>query len=414
MAGADPQIEWYLAREGQQYGPLTHIEMQKLVEFGHLRPTDLIWRQGFPDWRTASAVFPMRPSPMAAPLPAASTSERFRASEAAQRVQHHQPARATVPDRTPAASPAVAATHPAALQPDLYRLAVGADGRAGGDRTAVKRPIHTVRRLLLTASVLAIVAGGVWLLVSYYNRSPGPSGIETVPWGPAASESQPFRVSGDTAGAVDRGFQSASLWRVIKQEFPEWYAQRLNEVAKLKSEQRDDNAIARYLVEAVVALRRKHAAQALAASPAALQMVATTFLDNLKLLSKHSVEACYGFIAQGEMSAVVLPLMNKSEHSHLQRQTTAVFEAIAEGRKAPLTHLPPRKEDYEALARLLTERGWSQSDLQLFTDPRALARANPEQVCRMVQDWFAAQLAIEDPELQLRLLFESLRPVVAG
>jgi hypothetical protein len=32
----------------------------------------------------------------------------------------------------------------------------------------------------------------------------------------------------------------------------------------------------------------------------------------------------------------------------------------------------------------------------------------------MVQDWFAAQIAIKDPAVQLRLLIESLRPVVAG
>ncbi|HZA00808.1 MAG TPA: hypothetical protein VE665_00855, partial [Hyphomicrobiaceae bacterium] len=341
-------------------------------------------------------------------------SEQFRASEAVRQVPRQQPARAAAPDRSLAASRAAPAAHSAASQHEQYRLAVGAERRPGGDSPAAKRPHHTIRRLLRAASLLAVVAGSAWLLLSQYNKLPGQSGLEMAPWGPGASESPPFRVSGDTIGAVDRGFQSASLWRVIKQEFPEWYTQRLNEVAKLKSEQRDDDAVTRYLVEAVVALRRKHAAQALAASPASLRTVATTFLDNLKHLSQHSVEACYGFIAQGEMSAAVLPLLNKPEHPHLQRQTTAVFEAVAEGRKAPLTHLPPRKDDYDALARLLTERGWTQSDLQLFTDPRALARANSEQVCKMVQDWFAAQLSIQEPELQLRLLFESLRPVVAG
>jgi hypothetical protein len=270
-----------------------------------------------------------------------------------------------------------------------------------------------MRRLLLAASVLAIVAGGAWLIVHHYERLSGPASLEPARPGPTAeiSESPPFRVSGDTVGDIDRSFQRAALWRAIKQEFPEWYTQRLNEVAKLKSEQRDDVAIARYLVEAVVALRRKHSAQALAASPGALRMVAGAFLDTLKNLSKYGVEACYGYISQGETSAAVLTLIN--EHlGYLHRQTTAVFEA--EGRKSPQTHLPPRKDDYDALARVLTERGWSQSDLQLFTNPRALARASPEQVCKMVQDWFAAQLAIQEPEIQVRLLFESLRPVVAG
>ena len=32
----------------------------------------------------------------------------------------------------------------------------------------------------------------------------------------------------------------------------------------------------------------------------------------------------------------------------------------------------------------------------------------------MVQDWFAAQLAVGDEEVQVRLLIEALKPVVAG
>jgi hypothetical protein len=35
-------------------------------------------------------------------------------------------------------------------------------------------------------------------------------------------------------------------------------------------------------------------------------------------------------------------------------------------------------------------------------------------VCQLVHDWFGAQLAIKDPDMQLRLLVDSLRPVVAG
>jgi hypothetical protein len=50
-------IEWYLARDDQQIGPLTDIEMKKFIELGHMRPTDLVWRKGFADWQQASAVF---------------------------------------------------------------------------------------------------------------------------------------------------------------------------------------------------------------------------------------------------------------------------------------------------------------------------------------------------------------------
>ncbi|MBO0766629.1 MAG: DUF4339 domain-containing protein, partial [Hyphomicrobiaceae bacterium] len=51
---------WYLARGGQQFGPISEAEMAKLVELGHLKSTDLLWRDGFPDWRPAMLVFPPR------------------------------------------------------------------------------------------------------------------------------------------------------------------------------------------------------------------------------------------------------------------------------------------------------------------------------------------------------------------
>jgi hypothetical protein len=66
------------------------------------------------------------------------------------------------------------------------------------------------------------------------------------------------------------------------------------------------------------------------------------------------------------------------------------------------------------LAADLAKLGWTADDMQLFSDERALARAQPAKVCQMVHDWFAAQLAIRDPDVQHRLLVDSLRPVVAG
>ncbi len=226
----------------------------------------------------------------------------------------------------------------------------------------------------------------------------------------------PFRALGDTADATDKAFQQAALWRVIKQQFPEWYDEHLKEAMRIKTDQRDDAAVEKYLAESIVSLRRSNANQALSASPAALRTIAATFLDNLKHLTEYSTDACYAFISQGELSPQVIELMGTPDHvQHLQRQVTSVFEAVAEGRKSPETHTPPRKADYDALTQALTaRRGWTDADLQLFSDPRALARAKPDVVCKMVTDWFAAQLSITEPDVQIRLLVESLRPVVAG
>jgi hypothetical protein len=50
--------QWYLSRDGQQYGPISDAELTRLHELGHVLATDLLWRQGFPQWRTALVLFP--------------------------------------------------------------------------------------------------------------------------------------------------------------------------------------------------------------------------------------------------------------------------------------------------------------------------------------------------------------------
>ena len=60
MTAPASQIQWYLAREGQQYGPLSDAELAKFIELGHLQPNDLLWREGFPDWRPALVLFPQQ------------------------------------------------------------------------------------------------------------------------------------------------------------------------------------------------------------------------------------------------------------------------------------------------------------------------------------------------------------------
>jgi hypothetical protein len=209
--------------------------------------------------------------------------------------------------------------------------------------------------------------------------------------------------------------QRSAVWKLLKTEFPDWYGDRVRDTARLKSEGKADKAISQHLAEQLVALRRKHVTDALAASPQNLKSVATAFLENLERLSRHSVDACYGFISQGETNPLIVELTQASEHTpSLQRQAAAIFTAIVEGRRTPAQHRQPTREDYDQLAMQLAKRGWSPLDLQLFSDARSLARAAPERVCRMVQDWFAAQLAVSDEEVQVRLLIEALKPVVAG
>lgn len=414
MAGGPPQVEWYIARDGQQHGPLSDLEMRKFVELGHLRPTDLVWRQGFPDWRPAPAVFPA-PAPQPRPQPGPARPAAQPARQAAPRAAAarpnfaaaHEP-RSAAPEPRPASNPvAVAPPYEHDDEADMEDEDLPSEASGGRVRSIIK----------MLALVVAL-GGASWLAVDYI---PNPANIVAM-LGTSSESSQDapegagsLNEVGGNAEEIDSSLQRVALWHIVKREFPEWYQQRLEEAARLKSGGRDDGFVSRHLAQALVTLRRQHAEQALAASPDALRGIAGSFLDSLKHLAEHSTQACYGFISQGEASPEVLELMNSPEHlAPLQRQAAAMFNAVAEGKRSPQTHLPPRQSDYQALTQELTNRGWTERDIQLFSNPRALAQAPPEEVCRLVQDWFAAQLAIEDQDIQLRLLIESLKPVVAG
>ena len=465
MSGSEHPIEWYLARDGQQFGPLSDVELKKFVELGHLRATDLLWRHGFSDWRPASSLFPLQraaPSPAGAPQqpqqtarPAPSDGPRVASELRTEGAVGGGPAGNA---GSPAGQTAVRPSQVARSGPQ-QPMAGGAGGgqrpqRKGPGPQAAARPtsarpargpVTRGRRFpwvgVIVCLLLAGLAGTALALhrsgklsalmadfglsdVADTSDARNVTGSNPNGAGQASAvssqnrdslQNSPLQGFGSSAEDVDTGFQKAALWRLLKKEFPDWYGEQVKQAARLRSEQKDDKAIAQSIAEALVALRRKHVAEALSASPSRLRLLASSFLDNLGRLAGTSIEACYGFISQGETSPMVVELLRASEHTaNLQAQSVAVFEAIIEGRKTPRAPATPRREDYDALAAQLAKRGWSPTDLQLFSDARALSRASPQKVCQMVQDWFAAQLAVKDEDVQMRLLVEALKPVVSG
>lgn len=395
MTGQQADVQWYIAREGKQHGPLSDVEMRTFVAQGHLKPTDLIWRPGFADWRPAPAVFPfqqpaMPPAPHPAPV---------------------QGARAE-----PARGP-VAAAQPS-FEPERIRVAQGSGDRSSG-----------VRRALVALVVLALLGGGGWYawqsgaLDLLHSRLTAAKEGEQVPTvaAPANSpaEAATTAVSGPEIDAsahdLDTRFASLAAWSVVKREFPDWYGDQLRQAATLAAQNQPEAAVNKHLAEALVSLRRQHANEALSAPTPRLKDVAAAFLNNLKSLANKSVGACYGFISQGETSPAVLEVLQSPEQgAAVQGQIAAIFEAIADGRKSPETHDKAVKEDYDILVQELTKLGWKEADLQVFSNPSLLAREPPERVCQMVQDWFTAHLAIADQGTQERLLVETLKPVVSG
>src|SRR5262245_20920079 len=410
MTQTAPKIEWYIARDGQQFGPVTEEELARLVVKGQLLPSDLVWRQGFGEWRAAVELFTFPPS-LSRPAPPPAAAQR-----PGRESYRTEPARAE-PYRQSAAAPRSSAPAGAAVPRRSFDLgfaknALAIIGATAGAVTHRAAAFRLSRLLTATMVVLALIGSGWYTLRSFdvIGRL-----LSLAPGGFGTADASPFKSSGDSLESIDSAFQRVALWRRLKQDFPDWYDARVQDVHRLKSERRDDMAIAKHLAEAVAAQRRKHITTALSASADRLKGLAQSFLNNLETLSQHSIEACYGFISQGEQSPAVLPLiLNPRAMGGLHRQLSAVFEAIAEGQKSPQKHPQASRADYDLLLQELKTRGWSAADLKLFSDPQALGRAPPEQVCKLVKEWFAANVALTDREAETRLLILSHRPVVGG
>lgn len=397
MTGQQPDIQWYIARDGKQHGPLSDVEMRTFVSQGHLKPTDLIWRPGFADWKPAPAVFSFQAPepPMPAPRPGVTRPTG--------------PSARTAPP-----------SGERSFEPERIRVAKG-DGSARPSRAA---------RFAGIGLILALLAGGGWFFFLHKGTSDtGP--LETVeapkaeqaPGSPAPAQTAaqtptppPVSQADVEHGAqtLDAKFAQTPMWSVVKREFPDWYSEQLKEAATLYAQKQPQLTINKHLAEALVALRRQHAQEALSASTDKLKVVASAFLDNLKSLSKLGVGACYGFISQGETAPVVLQIMQSPDGASVQAQVAAIFEAIADGRKTPTQHEKAGKPDYEVLVQELSKLGWKENDLKVFSNPQALSHEPPERVCQMVEDWFTAHLAVADKATQERLLVETLKPVVSG
>ncbi len=537
MAGLPQDIQWYIARDGAQHGPISDAEMKKFVELGHLRPADLVWCPQFPQWRTGGEVFPqvVRQSVAAAEQtaqpshepatpngvqPAATDTapqqQRVQASTAemtlegpAQNGSRHpsgsiisptslsvdpsldaqigtaaqpggtfdldpgvdvaagavrQPPMASPDGRgrepefrnaTTAHSGAAPNAHqdPSGLGPSAVRpngshaaaqQAAPADGTMAlgpaprDDRSTAlasqgrddddewedneqgRRP--WLGRTAAIVATLLIVGGMVWIGLQSSAVMNGVSSIQTkivrgfVPTSSSTLyHTSPFVAAGQTEEEVDTSLQQTAVWQLLKREFPNWYTGRVQDVVRMRSQQQDEKAISKFLADVIVVLRRKHGQTALQASPEHLKRMAGSFVTNLKQLATRDAKTCFGFVSFGLANAFMLELTKTSAFAEpLQRQIISIFESIANARKKQNIHPATSRADYDKLTIELKARGWTQDDLAIFSNPQRLSSSPPEKVCRMVQEWFTAQLALKDPQLQARLLAESLKPLVFG
>src|SRR5688572_11431694 len=46
--------EWYYAKNNQQFGPISAVQLNELVESGQLSADDLVWKDGMTHWQAVS------------------------------------------------------------------------------------------------------------------------------------------------------------------------------------------------------------------------------------------------------------------------------------------------------------------------------------------------------------------------
>lgn len=432
MNGPVTETQWYIARDGKQHGPLTDVEMRTFVAHSYLRPSDLIWRPGMPEWTPATQVFP---AVFPAPAPA---------------------------------QPAPVAQQPVSPAPQA-EISPTSDFENGEAEDAVP-PRSMARKLATAAAVISVIGGGAFALATYQEplmqlftggraakvEAPAESIAEVPPADPApaaeAPPTDPLPPAGDTAtagatvapadaaapaaetetvaltppeapaaplsidgSALDARLQKIPVWVELKKDYPDWYIGNVAAADKMVADKRPESDVSAHLTQGLVTLRRQNADKALMASPDKLRNMASAFLENLKSLQSQSVSACYGFISKGENSPAIIQMMQTPETATaFNAHIGAVFDAIADGTKTPTKHDVAVKSDYDTLIKELAKIGWKEDDLKTFSNPRLLSKQQPEQVCKMVLDWFVAHLAIKDKAVQDRLLYETLKPVVSG
>lgn len=513
MSTPETEIQWFIARDGKQHGPISDVEMKKLVEMGHLRPNDLVWRLGFPDWRPAPSAFP--PPAAVTPPPAATLQPTQPAPVAAMPAPAPQPqpqpalsprpeqpvatAMAVTPAGQPAMQPAFktgpappsnepmyrapsfgappqgrqpegpagvappaasagAAAAPAgspfsAVPPFAQKMGgktaggpttggPGTSGRKSDARPAtatdygadiVDEPPRRSRGKLVAATLLlALAGGGGWYSFKHQAELKALLGSAIGSTSKAIEEqakgTKPAGAKADTAAAasapenlkqgmaeIDSRLQKAKHWAIIRQQFGDWYQNRLTEAARISAANRPAADVDAYLTQGLVELRRAHADQALAASSTTLKTMASAFQANVSKLAEVSTKACMNFIVSGESSPSVVEIIeNPEKNAEINAHFAAIFSAVAEGAKTPTAHSPPTEADYKLLVAELSKLGWAAGDLQLFADPQGPAKTPADRYCKMMQEFFAAHLAVQDPAAQERLLYRTLKLVVAG
>lgn len=153
--------EWWYANAGAPEGPVSFERLGELAASGRLKPTDLVWCKGMPDWVAAGTVDGLC-APVAAPAEA-------------------------LPPAIPPQAPAVAPfPQPPSAGSTCTHCGTGTLQASHGYRSSA--PFVVIGYLLLVPCVLGLIAGIVALVASQGNTAfPSPGASASDPCGIGSS-----------------------------------------------------------------------------------------------------------------------------------------------------------------------------------------------------------------------------------
>lgn len=61
-------MQWYFSKNGTQLGPVSLDELRAKLASGEVTGADMVWREGFPDWRRASEIQELMVAPVVSPV----------------------------------------------------------------------------------------------------------------------------------------------------------------------------------------------------------------------------------------------------------------------------------------------------------------------------------------------------------
>lgn len=113
--------DWHVARDGQQFGPVTRQQLEEAYRNGTVLPTDYVWSPDLTDWMAAADIFEAK---RAEPAPAKQVAADPRRSPGGDTARNDRIAATSSPAAMPsrAAMPAPAVVLPDEMAEGSYKI----------------------------------------------------------------------------------------------------------------------------------------------------------------------------------------------------------------------------------------------------------------------------------------------------